>query len=58
MLGVIGMIMNVACRLQKRGALAPRIFRTSEAWARKQHRDKREKHVELLLDAQLFQAAA
>ena len=56
--GAIGMTTNVSHRLQKRGALAPRIFRTSEAWARKQHRDKREKHVELLLDAQLFQAAA
>ena len=34
------------------------MLKTSAAWAHKQHRDKREKHVELLLDEQLSQAAA
>ena len=70
--GVIGMTGNVTVRLHKgvisclkatkRELSLPMIIclmlKTNEAWARRQRRDKQEKHVELLLDAQLFQAAA
>ena len=34
------------------------MLKTNGAWARKQHRDKREKHVELHADEQLSQVAA
>jgi hypothetical protein len=34
------------------------LLKTNEAWARRQRRDKREKHVELHAGEQLSQAAA
>ena len=56
---VTGMTMNAQCKLQKRGLEAPCLMlKTNEAWARKQHRDRRAKHVELHADEQLSQAAA